>query len=264
MGPATVPNAPNFMDTRMKEATMRAVYAFASALLVTGCVASLVQGIPGDGNIVKETREVADFHEVEVQSAIQATVTLGETKSVVLEGDQNLLELITTDVTNGRLVVATKPSTAIRPTKPITVSIVTNKLDNLDLQGAARVIVTNKVETDNFKVSAVGATNVGVKSLIAKKVFVESQGASTVVLEGKASSAEVVVTGASKADLAAFEVANLQANVSGASSSNVKATQSVAGDVTGASELTVTGSPTGKSVKTSGASRVVYVSAPPK
>jgi hypothetical protein len=227
------------------------------AAVASGCVVGLAQGVPGNGVIQKATREVGDFHEVEVHGAFQATIALGERRPVVIEGDENLLELITTEVRGERLVVGVNNKTGINPTKPITLTVTTPALDAVILGGASKADVTAG-ESDKFTVHASGATKATVKGLKTKTVDVEASGASQVTLEGSGETVKLGVSGASKANLTAFPVGSVQAEVSGASSAVVNVSQAVKGGVSGASELKVEGTPTARNVSTSGASRVVY------
>ena len=53
----------------------------------------------------KETRNVRDFDEIQMRVAGKVYVTLGDKNEVILEGDEDYLDNIETDVSSGRLVI---------------------------------------------------------------------------------------------------------------------------------------------------------------
>jgi hypothetical protein len=61
-------------------------------------------GTKGNGNITTETRNItADFTKIDVSSAIEVIIEQSENKSVTVEAESNLQELISTKVNNGVL-----------------------------------------------------------------------------------------------------------------------------------------------------------------
>ena len=62
--------------------------------------------VVGTGNSATETRELAEFDEIEFRVAGDFTVTIAEKPTpLVIEADDNILPLITTEVVEGRLIV---------------------------------------------------------------------------------------------------------------------------------------------------------------
>src|SRR5262245_34224468 len=88
----------------------------------------IIRGTPGSGKIVEERRSVEAFSAVEAGGALRITVTLGEAPSLTLKGDDNLLPLITSYVTDGCLVLGQQPNTGLNPSQPIEAIVVTPKL----------------------------------------------------------------------------------------------------------------------------------------
>ena len=178
--------------------------------------------------IKKETRELPGFTGVDVSAAFEATVTIGPKPSVTLEVDDNLLELVKTDVRDGRLFVDYAKGHNIRTSKPQKLSIVVPTLEFARAQGAARVFATAG-EAKSLKIEAEGASIIEWKDLDSDSVDVRIDGASQVTIQGRAKHLKLSVTGASKikADQATMESASVK--LDGASSGEVSVSDSIDG-----------------------------------
>ena len=64
-------------------------------------------GISGNGNVVEETRDVTGFTGVEVSTGIDVYLTQGNGFEVLVEADENLQDVIITELKGDRLVVRT-------------------------------------------------------------------------------------------------------------------------------------------------------------
>jgi hypothetical protein len=225
--------------------------------LTTGCGLAVFQAVAGSGTVKRESRDVADFTSVEVSGVVHATVHIGPRAPVVLEGDDNLLPLITTEVHDGRLVVAVKNGANIRPSRPIKAEITTPVLSGITANGASEMDVT-AATTDKFSVAASGATAVAVRDVDTEALAVDASGASRVTLAGKARSTTLGISGASHIKADGLTAGSAAVEISGASHVEISATAAIKGTVSGASHLDVLGSPRDRSVASSGASHVSY------
>jgi hypothetical protein len=73
-----------------------------SLLLSSGCYADAIRG---SGKSAKESRDLPAFDSVEVGSGIHLTVTTGPLQKVLVEADDNVLPLVETRVSDGRLQI---------------------------------------------------------------------------------------------------------------------------------------------------------------
>jgi hypothetical protein len=232
----------------------------AAIIVAPGCGVGAFSAVPGSGTVKQESREVPEFTSVEVGSAISATVRVGPRAPIVLEGDDNLLPLITTEVRDGRLVVGVQSGQNLRPSRPITVTITTPELSGVAATGAAKLDAL-AAPAKRFTIDASGAANVTVREVDSETVTIDVSGATRVTLAGKANSATFDVSGASNLKAAGLTAESVEVDVSGASHVELGATAAVKGELSGASNLRVVGSPSVRQVATSGASHVSYQAA---
>ena len=126
------------------------------AVLATGCNITIGPAPCGSGVAKTETREVAQFSEIEVGSAIQLDVTVGEPTSLVVTADDNVLPLVRTEVAGDRLKIYLDTSLST----------------NIGVQvKASTPALKSLVGSDATKINATGVTG--------EKYQVEVHGAST-------------------------------------------------------------------------------------
>lgn len=83
-----------------------------AALLFTSCHTSidLGNGIDGDGNVTRQTRDVKGFSKIDINRGLSVTIEQSGTYFVEVEADDNLQSHITTKVENGTLVITSDES----------------------------------------------------------------------------------------------------------------------------------------------------------
>lgn len=134
----------------------RITIALVLALFLSSCgfdinLGNFGSGKAGNGVVVDETREITDdFTEVSASEGLDVYVTQADDFEITVEADENVIELIGTDIKNGKLRIHTIENIG-RATKKVYVSLPNIK----SLQGssgahlrAENQIVSNKLEID--------------------------------------------------------------------------------------------------------------------
>lgn len=242
---------------------MKQLISMALIGFVSGCAVATDPATPGNGVTATESREVGEFSAVAIQGALTATVEIGPRSPVVIEGDENLLPMVTTVVRDDKLVVAIPVNLTVRPTRPITVKISTPSWGLLETRGAARVSA-QAGEAETQAVKAVGASSVKLSGVTTDALSLEGQGASTIEADGETGDMALVLTGASVARLDQLDASDATVFASGASTASVKTRDGIDGGVSGVSALNVSGPAYRRSLRIHGASRVRYASQGPR
>jgi hypothetical protein len=235
------------------------VFAVGAAV---SCNANLLIGPPpiaGSGVSKEETRAVDAFHALEAGNALEVSVivTPGAKAGVKISGDDNLVPLVESLVRDGTLTLRVKDDSRISPKLPLLAEVVASELDGVEASGAASIKVKGGAKVNRFSASASGAAEVSVEGVESSQAVASATGASHVVLSGSATSLKVEASGASRVKAQALPVDDAQVSISGASGVALRANKNVGGDVSGASQLELHGSPAKKTVSTSGASQVI-------
>jgi hypothetical protein len=115
-----------------------ALALLAGVLLVTAC--SLTRG---SGQLATESREVSGFAKVELSGTGELTIKKTGTESLTISAEDNLLPRLTSEVSNGTLILGAKPNTSILPTKPITYSVTVKELTGRAVSGSGGIQAPN-------------------------------------------------------------------------------------------------------------------------
>ena len=234
------------------------VLALSTAAGCSGALRLASPAIQGSGVAKEDTRAVDAFHAVEAGSSLQVaiSVTPGAKPSLKLSGDDNLVPLVESEVRDGTLVLWIKDNSNIQTKLPLIASVVMGELDRLEASGAADVSVKGSTKADQFTADASGAARISIDLLDTPKATVSAEGASRVALAGSAASIKLDVSGASRVKAEGLKVEDADVSISGASSASLRASKSVTGTISGASQLDLHGRPAKNTVSKSGASSV--------
>ncbi len=222
-------------------------------LLSSGCYAGILRG---SGHVVTERREVAEFDGVDVGAAIRVTVEIGPRGPIEVRADDNVLPLVETSVEGGRLHIGMKPVVGFKGETEIEVHVRAPAIRYLGASGAAE-IVADVQRGDGLEIEASGAARVRVKGIDVAQLDASGSGGSEIELTGAAQKANLEMSGATRVVAAKLEAREVSVQASGGSRGQVRASDTIRGQVSGASNLRVFGKAAAR-VKTSGASSIDY------
>ena len=112
--------------------------------------------VSGSGNVVSETRNVSGFDGVTVHGAGNVVIDQTGTESLTITTDDNLLQYITTEIRDGKLVIEFKRGVLFDKVKDLTFKVGAKNLNSLQVDGAANVQGKN-IATENLSVMLNGA-----------------------------------------------------------------------------------------------------------
>jgi len=198
----------------------------------------------GSGNVVAETREVGDFHVIEVAYPAQVTVTQGSSESVMVEADDNFLPGLQTRVQNGTLEIfyRTENGERVNPSKTVKITIVVKELDNVRINGAGDVNVEG-VESDKLQISVSGAGDVELKGIDVNKLSVDLSGAGNVVASGDADQFDLSISGLGSFKGQELHTKTANIDMSGAGSAVVWVDDELDAQISGTGSIDYYGSP---------------------
>jgi hypothetical protein len=234
----------------------RILLLLAAAALLSSCVVvERVVGVRGSGDLVTQDVEVQEFTGIEASNAFEVDVVVGERERVQITVDDNIVPLLDVTVEGDTLTIGLKDSSRVQAATLRAAVTAPADLASVAASGAAKVDVTGTLEGDALALQSSGAgrLSAGVET---RGVQVNASGASRVVLSGNAETVQMDISGAST--LSAFDLTAgaVSAQVSGASTAEVTATETISGEVSGASTLRYRGEPGSADVESSGASTV--------
>lgn len=202
-------------------------------------------GEPGSGHVMTEARNVSDFDAVSFNSVGEVTIQQGETESLTIEAEDNVLPEIRTEVRNGTLYIGYAEENGwarVQPTKTIRFTLTVKQLNEINLAGAGSV-VAKALKSDKLQVVLSGAGSLSCEELEAGDLALRLSGAGSIDASGKATRLEVRLSG-----FGSFKGGNLQSEtadvtISGTGSAVVWATGHLDARISGLGSVQYYGQP---------------------
>ncbi|GEO09327.1 head GIN domain-containing protein [Segetibacter aerophilus] len=217
------------------------------------------QKITGDGNLKKETREVSSFTGVMVAGSVNVDLNYGDSKTITIEGDENILPYVETSVENGNLVIKTRNKVSISSKHKIIVHASLTTLKRLRVSGSGNITGNGDFSNDSrtdIAVSGSGNINVGINSFAETKINISGSG--NVTLKGRSTNnIDAGVSGSGNIDCSEVSCNDVLAHVSGSGNIKVYANKSIDAKVSGSGNIYYKGSATNISLKSSGSGKII-------
>jgi len=196
-------------------------------LLIVSTTSCLFDGVKGNGNVINKKRKIShDFVRIKVSRGLHVFVTKNSSVSLVVEADENLHELITTEVSNGTLIITSTKNIGFAKAKNIYLSV--ENLNEILVSSGAEISSENTLEENNLNVDASSGAQVKLQLNVANLTCDTSSGA-LVHFKGRAIDFEA--TSSSGSNINAFDLESKNCKAKASSGSNIKVR--VSGDFEG-------------------------------
>ncbi len=216
--------------------------AIIMALLLTlqsGCTYAF-HGIKGNGNVVKQERQISSFNSLEVGGAFRVFLTQGDKEALTVEADENLMDVIKTTVVGNTLKISTTED--INNPEALNIYLTITDLKEMEISGACKLTCENKLKLNDLDMDCSGASEVELK-FAANNLQLDFSGASQVDMFGSANEVSLDLSGASDLDALELEADKYSADISGASHASIFVKSELSVDVSGAASLRYKGEP---------------------
>jgi Putative auto-transporter adhesin, head GIN domain len=175
-------------------------------VVAAGCHYHMHSGISGSGKRALQKRDVASFSSISTQGAFDIEVVCQKPVSLEIEGDDNVLPLVTTEVSNNVLYIKNTQSYSVHD--PISLRISVPNLEAATVSGAGKLNISG-VKNEKFELDSSGAPTIRVSG-DTKVVDIDTSGAAKIDTHRlHASQAVVDSKGVSKVELAASDTLNV-------------------------------------------------------
>ena len=189
------------------------ILPFASACM-------LHQDVIGSGQRQKQKREIGSFTSISAEGAYEIEIVSQQALGLEIEADDNILPLITTDISGG--VLRIKSTRGYMMKQPIVVKITTPNIEAISAFGAGKVEVS-RLKNDKFAI--------------------DSNGAPTIKVSGETSTIEIKANGAGKIDAHKLRASRGKVESNGVAKIEVNASDELNITVSGPSSVVYSGDP---------------------
>ena len=217
--------------------------------------------ITGDGNQKKESRTVADFSSLSSHGAIDVKIIYGQSNSISVEADENLLPYIETNVVNGKLIIQTKKNVNLRSRKKMIVSVSMTKINALQLSGSGNIDGNGSFTSDEeTKIMLSGSGNIHLSSGSFKDLELAISGSGNIdVKGGSANSVLVSVSGSGNADCSDVTADKADVKISGSGNAKVNVNKSLTANISGSGNVYYKGNASDISTRIMGSGKAIKI-----
>jgi len=142
-------------------------------LAAAGCHHGVLTELKGSGKRVVEKRTITPFTAIKTQGAFDIEVTAQKDLALEVEGDDNILKIVTAEVSNNVLLL--KSTQNYSPTEPVKFKISVPNLEGLSVSGAGHIDIRG-LNNDKFEIDASGAPDIMVSGNT-KVIDIDASGA---------------------------------------------------------------------------------------
>ena len=175
-------------------------------------------GVPGSGKLKTEKRSVGSFTSISTEGAFAIEVVSQKPQDIEISGDDNILPLVTTEVSNNVLHI--RPSRDYSTSEPLTLKISVPDLVGIHSSGAGTLEVSG-LKNDKFEI--------------------EVNGAPTISASGETKVLKIDANGAGKIDTHKLRAARVEVDSKGVSGVEVYATEQLDVTISGPSHVVYRG-----------------------
>jgi hypothetical protein len=191
--------------------------------------------VVGDGQPASETRPIGPVAAINIDGAFAVTVKVGPAPGLTIETDKNLLPIVKTDVSNGRLDIYTDRSYSV--------------------DGRIKVTVT---APDVSEISASGSNQINGEGLTGGPLSVSLSGSNNALMTGNVSSLTAHMSGANHLSAQQLTAGSANVTIEGSGNAAVDARQQIVAQISGAGSISVYGNPKARSTQVNGAGKISF------
>ena len=219
----------------------RIAIAVLMALFLSSCVMNFGQGKNGNGVVAKETREVyEDFTEISASEGLDVFVTQADNFSIEVEADENIMELIGTDIKNGKLRVHTIENIG-RATKRIYVTL--PEVTGLYASSGADLTTKNVIRANKISLDASSGADIKA-AIVADEVEADTSSGAYIRIEGEAEVLRADASSGAGIRAKDFAVRVCYADASSGADIDVNVSESLIAEATSGADISYSGNPT--------------------
>lgn len=237
---------------------MKKLLAIILAFISLNSFSQKWQTIKGNGETKKETREVSSFTAINAQGSMEIKIDYGNSGTISVEADENLLPYIETTVEDGRLSIKPKKNVNLNSRSGIVVYVSMTQIKSLKLSGSGNIsgsgAFTNDTTTD-FSVS--GSGNLSLDFDTFKELDLSVSGSGNIKLKGASSMISAKISGSGNIDCSNTSSHDVVAKVSGSGNIKVDANNSIDAQINGSGNVFYKGDAQKINRKMSGSGKVI-------
>lgn len=198
-------------------------------------------GKKGNGNVVTDSRAVSDeFTRVSASEGLMVYVTQAEDFAIEVEADDNIIDLIRTDIKNGKLRIHAEENIG-KATKNIYISL--PKITELHASSGSHLETKNVVRSNELTIDGSSGAVLEV-DLVAQELEIDASSGANIEISGTADNADVDVSSGGNINAKDLETKTCTADASSGGNVKIQVSKSLMADASSGGNISYSGDPT--------------------
>jgi len=215
------------------------------SLLLSACAITGFNVTRGSGKLTTQTRDVGGFERVQIDGAGELVIIQGETESLEIQAEDNIIDELTSDVSDGTLVLGYSGGflrNRIIPTERVTYTLSVIDLSEVTINGAADMEI-DSIETEMLSLNINGAGQVSIGQIMADNLSVQISGTATLEISGQVTEQSITIDGAGNYEAGDLGTSSTTVDINGLGNATVWAAETLDISIDGGGNLRYYGSP---------------------
>ena len=233
------------------------VIIIASLFLATTSYAQWGKSIKGNGKMTTVTRTTSEYDGIKCAGSFDYILVSGAEGNIKIEGEENLLEYIVTEVKDNSLIVKSKNKVNLKPShnKTIKITIPFKDISKISLAGSGDLWNDDLIACDNLDISLAGSGDV---ILNVNTTYVKGSlaGSGDLTLKGNTNGLKAEVAGSGDFHGLELKSKNTEVSVAGSGDAEVVSTESIKARVSGSGDIVYKGNPEKEDTKVAGSGSI--------
>ena len=198
--------------------------------------------IKGNGNVITINRTTTDYDAVSVGGSFDVVLIKGKEGTIKIEGEENIIPYIETEVSGNTLKIKYKKNTNIRNTKRMTITVTFNDIESVALGGSGNISSKEIIKSESFSASIGGSGNIQLK-IDSDELKASIGGSGNIELEGNTTEFTCSIAGSGSIKAYDLSVEELSANVAGSGSIKTTVKSKINAKLVGSGSVYYKGNP---------------------
>jgi Putative auto-transporter adhesin, head GIN domain len=209
------------------------------------------QRITGQGQKVKEDRNITGFTGVESGIAADIILKQGSSFKVTIEGQKNILDVLKTELKGTSLKISFEKGVNIRYKENLKIYVEAPNFETLGMSGSGDVRADGTLKGSKLRIGISGSGNFNL-NLDYTELDLGISGSGDVMLDGKSDKVTMGVSGSGDIKAGNLKAQSVKCSVSGSGNINCNAQKSLEAYVSGSGDIKYSGNPSSVKTKVTG------------
>ncbi|MFD1615137.1 head GIN domain-containing protein [Gelatiniphilus marinus] len=241
------------MKTLIKKQTL---LVFASLLVATTSYGQW-KSIKGNGNMTTVKRTTDSYNAIKCAGSMDFILVSGTEGSITIEGEENLLQYIATEVKDNVLKVKVKNGKTLKTSrnKTIKITIPFEDINKVSLAGSGDLWNENVINVTNLDVALAGSGDIDL-NVKTTSITGSVAGSGDLTIKGSTNNLKAKVAGSGDFHGFDLQANNTEVSVAGSGDAEVVSIQNLKARVAGSGDIEYKGNPEKKDTKVAGSGSI--------